>query len=142
MAKIKTRLTFSAGGVVFRQGTEGLEIVLVKYDDVWGLPKGTPEGRETKEQTAIREVAEETGVEVEILEPIADISYWFISHGTRVHKTVYFFLMKAIGGDISHHDYEHERVEWFSLEEAYKIMTHSNEVQVVRGGTKSVEKYF
>ncbi len=139
---MKTRLAFSCGGVVFRRGPGGLDVVLAHYDSVWGLPKGTPEGRETKEQTALREVQEETGLEVEIIEPITEIKYWFVADGTRIYKTVYFLLMRATGGDTSLHDAEHEEVAWFPLEEAYKILSYPNELEVVHAAAALAEKHF
>src|SRR3712207_7369442 len=59
--------------------------------------KGTPSGAETTEQTALREAAEETGLEVRIAAPVGPIEYFFTQSGTRIHKTVHFFLMEEIG---------------------------------------------
>ena len=64
--------------------------------------------RETLEETALREVQEETGLEPVIEERIRSIDYWFSSKDddVRYHKTVHFYLMRAIGGDTSLHDPE------------------------------------
>ena len=67
----------------------------------WTLPKGTPKPGETREETALREVAEETGLEVRITGPLDSIEYWFVQSGQRIHKTVHYFLMDPIGGDLA-----------------------------------------
>ena len=127
----------SAGGVVYREGPGGTEVVLCgrTSQSLWALPKGTPEAGETREQTALREVSEETGLEVVIREYIGDIDYWFVlPGGARCHKTVYFYLMTATGGDMSRHDSEFDYVRWFPAPEALRTMTHQNEVRVVEKG--------
>src|SRR3712207_7518516 len=66
---------------------------------LWSLPKGHIEEGETPEDTAVREVAEETGIIGEVLAPLGIIDFWFVAEGRRVHKTVHHFLLRAIGGD-------------------------------------------
>jgi len=67
----------------------------------WCLPKGHLEAGETPEQAAVREVAEETGIEAEIIQSIGTIDYWFTGDDRRVHKVVHHFLLEAKGGDIT-----------------------------------------
>ena len=86
--------------------------------ETWSLPKGTPDGDETAEQTALREVAEETGLEVRIVAPVGRIEYCFVRGGRRIHKTVHYFLMEATGGDLADHDHEFDEVRWVDLAEA------------------------
>ena len=127
----------SSGGVVYRVGAGGIEVALCGRSSrsLWTLPKGTPEPGETREETARREVSEETGLEVAIREYIGDIDYWFVvPGGARRHKTVYYYLMTATGGDMSHHDSEFDDVRWFPAPEALRTMTHQNEVRVVEKG--------
>ncbi len=109
---------------------------------VWGLPKGTPDVNETREQTALREVNEETGLAVEVDEFIDSIEYWFgkPANRTRCHKTVYFYLMQATGGDISMHDHEFDYVRWLPVEEARKTLTYENEVKIVEDALSLVWK--
>ena len=128
----------SAGGVVYRAGVNGGEVVLCGRDSpaIWALPKGTPEPGETREQTALREVREETGLHVAVLDYIGAMQYWFArpGDGARCHKTVYYYLMSATGGDTSQHDHEFDRVQWFPIAEALTAMTYENEVEVVEKG--------
>lgn len=109
------------------------EIVLVhrRHPRLWALPKGTPNAGETMEETALRETREETGLAVEIETPIRAIQYFFVRGRTRFHKTVHFYLMRAVGGALEDHDHEFDEVGWFQLEEALELMTHATERLVV-----------
>ena len=93
-----------------------------RYDD-WTFPKGKVTTGETDEEAALREVREETGIAVEIEDPLGSISYFFVRQGVRFHKTVHFFLMRPVGGSIEEHDHEFDDVAWFQLEEALKVMS-------------------
>ena len=97
----------------------------------WTLPKGTPDPGESVEETALREVAEETGLEVRIVEPLPSIEYAFVQDGTRIHKTVHYFLMEPTGGDLSRHDHEFERVRWVPFDEAASILSFATERDLV-----------
>jgi 8-oxo-dGTP pyrophosphatase MutT (NUDIX family) len=126
----------SAGGIVIRQHGEAAQIVLGKRkrerDGVtWSLPKGTPNGGETHEETALREVTEETGLDVRIVAPAGAIQYFFVQSGRRIHKTVHYFLMEAVGGDLAHHDHEFDEVRWFDLADAEQVMSFPTERDLV-----------
>src|SRR5512134_1946448 len=126
----------SAGGVVVRQGDRGTELVLGRRrrerDGVtWSLPKGTPNADETIEQTALREVEEETGLQVRIVAPIGPIEYWFVQSGTRIHKTVHYYLMEPVGGDLARHDREFDEVRWIDFIEAPSVLTFETERNLV-----------
>jgi 8-oxo-dGTP pyrophosphatase MutT (NUDIX family) len=126
----------SAGGVVVRQGEAGTELVLGRRrrerdGATWSLPKGTPNADETIEQAALREVEEETGLQVRIVAPIGPIEYYFVQSGTRIHKTVHYYLMEAVGGDMRLHDHEFDEVRWVARGEARQIMTFPTEREVV-----------
>jgi 8-oxo-dGTP pyrophosphatase MutT (NUDIX family) len=97
----------------------------------WTLPKGTPIAGESREATALREVAEETGLRVQIVEPLGAIEYTFVQHGTRINKTVHYFLMEPIDGDLAQHDHEFEQVRWITFDEATDMLTFDTERALV-----------
>ncbi len=132
-SRLRVEMAVSAGGVVYRTGSAGMEIVICGRDSdgVWGLPKGTPSAGESIEETALREVTEETGLQVRIVDKIGVIQYWFARDGVRYHKWVHHFLMEATGGDTSSHDLEYDRIEWFPVEAALKRLSFRNEINIV-----------
>jgi 8-oxo-dGTP pyrophosphatase MutT (NUDIX family) len=97
----------------------------------WCLPKGTPEPGESLEATALREVREETGLEVRIVSALGYIEYWFSQNRVRYHKRVNYYLMEPIGGDTNLHDPEFDEVHWFPLDQTRDVMTHKTESEVV-----------
>lgn len=124
---------------MLRHGPEGTEIVLGKRrrerDGVtWSLPKGTPNRGETTEETALREVEEETGLQVRIVQPVDSIQYFFVQGGRRIHKTVHYFLMEPVGGDLASHDHEFDEVRWFGVAEAEAVMSFPTEREIVAKG--------
>jgi 8-oxo-dGTP pyrophosphatase MutT (NUDIX family) len=141
---LRVEQTVSAGGVVFRRGGHGVEIVLCgrMHEGLWALPKGTPERGESIEETARREVSEETGLGVEIVADLGTIEYGFArpAQGVRIEKTVHHFLMRPDGtGDVERHDREYDRVEWFAAAEAQRLMTHRNEATIVRRALEVID---
>lgn len=142
--KLETRMAeaVSAGGVVYRQSPDGIGVLLCgrAYDGLWALPKGTPEHGETLEDAALREVAEETGLAVEIVSPLGTIAYAFNRPGVRFEKTVHHYLMRPTGGGaIDNHDREYDRVEWFPAPEALRVMTHRNEASVIARALHAID---
>ena len=81
-------------------------------------PRARPTPARRREETAIREVEEETGLQVRITGPLDSIEYWFVQSGTRIHKTVHYFLMEPIGGDLARHDHEFDEVRWIPFDHA------------------------
>lgn len=133
---MKTRREVSAGGVLYRRTDGGIEVLLASRrtrsgDLVWGLPKGLVEPGESPEETAVREVQEETGFDGKVVDDLGEIGYWYVWDGVRVRKTVHFFLMEAIAGDASRRDREMEDVAWFPLAEAEDAAGFASEKQVV-----------
>jgi 8-oxo-dGTP pyrophosphatase MutT (NUDIX family) len=126
----------SSGGVVYRENNGTPETVLCGRSEPvrWSLAKGTPEDGETLEQTALREVREETGLEVELDAPLGSIEYWFTDKDSdvRYHKTVHFYLMVPVGGDTDQHDPEFDVVQWFGVDDALAAMAYANEADVLR----------
>jgi 8-oxo-dGTP pyrophosphatase MutT (NUDIX family) len=141
---VKSRRQVSAGGVLVRRGEGGPEVLLAsrrtrRGDLVWGLPKGLVEPDETPQEAAVREVREETGWAGTIREPLGDVSYWFVWEGTRVRKTVHFFLMDSVG-EAGPRDHEMEEVAWFSLDRAGEVAGFDSEKDVIRRAAAAVER--
>ena len=138
--KLRTVRETSAGGLV-------LSDIDAPFDDqraaligrvdrrgrtMWSLPKGHIETGETAEQTAMREVAEETGIEGTVVAPLGKIDYWFVSEGRRIHKTVHHYLLRFTGGELSDEDYEVSEVAWVPLTELPRRLTYSDERRLAR----------
>lgn len=121
----RVRSAVAAGGVVYRQGAGGLEVALAGRfaDGSWVFPKGQPDGDETLEETALREVREETGLQVRAVSALGQVEYWFAAGPERVRKAVHFYLMEPTGGDTSLHDHEYDEVRWVPVGEARRMLT-------------------
>jgi 8-oxo-dGTP pyrophosphatase MutT (NUDIX family) len=131
---VRTARAVSAGGVVLAEPHPDAPVALVAHRSArgtlhWTLPKGAQEPGETVSDTALREVREETGLEVELIGPLDTIDYWFVwaPEQTRYHKFVHYFLMRAVGGDFARHDSEMEAAEWVAPDEARQRMAFANE---------------
>jgi 8-oxo-dGTP pyrophosphatase MutT (NUDIX family) len=131
---VRTARAVSAGGVVLAEPRPNAPVALVAHRSArgtlqWTLPKGALEEGETVEQTALREVHEETGLEAELLGRLDTIDYWFVwaPERTRYHKFVHYFLMRAVGGDFAEHDHEMEEAAWFGPAQARRRMSFANE---------------
>ncbi len=121
--RLRTVHETSAGGLVI-DGIDGpkdgqVAALIGRVDRrgrmLWSLPKGHIELGETAEQTAIREVAEETGIQGSVLAALGSIDYWFVTEGRRVHKTVHHYLLRFLGGELSDEDVEVSEVAWVPL---------------------------
>jgi mutator protein MutT len=99
---------------------------------LWSLPKGHIEEGETPEQTAVREVAEETGISSTVVRPLGTIDFWFVADNRRIHKTVHHFLMQATDGELSDADGEVTEVAWVRLEELEERLAYADERRLVR----------
>jgi ADP-ribose pyrophosphatase YjhB (NUDIX family) len=119
-------------------------VVLVGHpaEESWVLPKGTPIAGETPEETALREVREESGIEPRIVGDLDSIQYWFTRKGVRYHKEVRHYLMEAVGGHVDAHDHEYAEARWFPIEEAITQLTHENEASVVRRAAEELVRRF
>lgn len=149
---------FSAGGIVFkREGREKnakdakkIRWLVVQHSQHkgWVFPKGLigdalqklnskNQKEETKEEAALREVKEEGGVEAKIISEIKPpVSYWYVFKGEKILKTVYFYLMQYLSGDIGDHDLEVSDAKWLKKEEVKKTLTYHNDKRAFEGALK------
>ena len=129
------KMQFSAGGVVYKNEA-GQNLILVSQHSMhhgWVFPKGLIGDhieREKKEDTALREVEEETGAKGKIIRLLSPVDYWYVFEGEKIHKTVYYFLMEYISGDIAKHDSEMENVEWLPEAEVEDRLTYPADKKV------------
>ncbi len=129
---IQKGIAVSAGGVVWREARAPaqpgeVEIVLVQTPARrWSLPKGTPENGEQLADAALREVSEETGLEVALDEKIGVMRYSFPGQQARIDKAVHFWLMRPTGGSFEDHDDEHIDVRWVGLGDAMRMVSYRN----------------
>lgn len=126
----------SAGGLVLDHPGPGAHGALIGRLDrrgrlLWSLPKGHVEVGETEEDTAVREVAEETGISGRVVGKLGTIDFWFVADGRRVHKTVHHFLLlatdPAYGLALSDEDVEVSEVAWVPLEEVVTRLAYADE---------------
>ena len=126
---------YSAGGLVFDE--RGRVAIIARHSRnghlEWCLPKGHIEKGETPQQTAVREVHEETGILGEVVESIATIDYWFTGTSQRVHKLVHHFALRQIGGDLTVEgdpDHEAEDAIWVDFDDLDDVLSYPNERKI------------
>jgi 8-oxo-dGTP pyrophosphatase MutT (NUDIX family) len=134
------RREFSAGGVLVRrlQGRWVLAAIRPagKKPGTWALPKGRIDDGERGEETALREVAEETGAHGRSLGKLGDVRYFFNWEGERVFKVVSFFLVRYEGGRLgdipAEHRHEVAEVRWLPLLDAPRLLAYGGERAMAR----------
>jgi ADP-ribose pyrophosphatase YjhB (NUDIX family) len=128
----------SAGGLVI--DTTGKLGLLIGRRDIkdatgkrilWSLPKGHIEEGETPEEAALREVAEETGIESNIEKSLGVIDFWFMAGGKRIHKTVHHYLFRESGGLLAAQESEVDEVAWFPLNQIIEKLAYSDEKKLI-----------
>ena len=133
--KDPVRREFSAGGVVVRRLRGGWFLAAIrpggKPAGIWALPKGLIGRCESAEETALREVEEETGVRVRSLGKLGDVRYVYTWAGERIFKVVSFYLVRYAGGRLGElaPELAHEvaEVRWLPIEEAPRALAYKGE---------------
>ncbi|PLS24757.1 NUDIX domain-containing protein [Bifidobacterium imperatoris] len=126
---------YSAGGLIF--DNQNRVAIIARHSRSghleWCLPKGHIEKGETPQQTAVREVHEETGILGEVIDSIATIDYWFTGTTQRVHKLVHHFALRQTGGELTVEgdpDHEAEDAIWVRFDDLDDVLSYPNERKI------------
>ena len=130
----------AAGGLVYRweKGELWLLMILDQYGH-WTWPKGLVEEGESLEEAAVREVGEETGLEVDSKEALTPVTYWYTRRGQRIHKEVHFFLMTKRGGRLRPQLEEIADVQWVTVDEVLRRLSYENSREMVEEARRKLE---
>lgn len=145
MAKSTTKTQVSAGGVVFRKQGDQIEVAIISVgnNQRWQIPKGNVNSGETKEIAAVREVREEAGVDSELIRYIDKVEYWFFvkEQGItiRIHKYVFFYLLKYLSGDVKDHDQEVNEAAWIDIQSGIDRLSFESEKKVLEQAKGFIE---
>ncbi len=129
---------FSAGGIVIKDSSGETKVLLIKNmamrdpnKSYWGFPKGHLNEGESSKDAAIREVKEEVGLEVEVIEKVGKSSYMFAANKEKIFKIVTMFLMKAKEGEIVIQDLEIQEAKWVDSKEALSLLSFPNDKKLL-----------
>lgn len=127
---------YSAGGLVFDDHDR--VAIITRHSRSghveWCLPKGHIEKGETSEETAVREIFEETGIKGEVIDSIATIDYWFTGDAQRIHKLVHHYALRMTGGYLTVEgdpDHEAEDATWVKFDDLTDVLSYPNERRIV-----------
>jgi len=142
------RREFSAGGVLIRRLRGAWVMAAIrpagKEPGVWALPKGLIDDGEPPEETALREVAEETGVEGRLVGKLGDVRYVYTWRGERVFKVVSFYLVRYSRGRLgdlpSATAHEVAEARWLPLDEAAKLLAYKGEREMAERALASLRE--
>ena len=102
-----------------------------KPEGTWALPKGLVAAGDGTEETALREVQEETGLRGRAAGKLGDVRYVYTWAGERIFKVVTFYLVRYAGGRIGQlppeHAHEVAEARWLPLEEAPRLLAYKGE---------------
>lgn len=131
---------FSAGGVVFRQKDNSWLVIKPAGKDRWQLPKGLIDEKESSKNAALREVEEEGGIKAQIIEKIGDQRYVYFWEGTKVFKTVIYYLMKYLVSTKDGHDNEVDEAIFLPFKEALERLTFKKDKEFLKMGKEILER--
>jgi 8-oxo-dGTP pyrophosphatase MutT (NUDIX family) len=139
---------FSAGGVLVRRFRGRWWLAAIRPggrpDGIWALPKGNIGPGEDPEVTAVREVAEETGIEAVSSGKLGDVRYIYTRGGRRIFKVVSFYLLRYRRGRIDDvpraFRHEVEEARWLPLDEAPQLLSYKSEREMAERALANLEK--
>lgn len=138
--KIKKEL--SAGGVLFKEvdGEYYVAVIHRSKQNDWTLPKGHVELGESLEDTALREVEEETNNKAVVLKKIGSFSYSVEDKEKNVtyKRTVHWFLMKSKGDNSHKLNFETDQVRWLKVDEDFSFMNYANDKSILSQGIELI----
>ncbi|MEG1777449.1 MAG: NUDIX domain-containing protein [Angelakisella sp.] len=122
----------SCGALVFRKSESSYDLVLLrhKFGGHWSFPKGHVEAGENEHQTALREVHEEIGIAITLLDGFRESVEYFPKPGVK--KQVVYFLGKAVTDTLVRQEEEISEVRWVPIEAAGDMVTFSNDKRLIR----------
>jgi len=134
---------FSAGIIVFYKSDATIEYLLLHYEPSghWDFPKGKIEPGETKQEAALRELKEETGLQADIIPGFEQtITYHFKDYESSelAHKTVYFFVGQALHQNVTL-SYEHKGHTWLPYQKALQQLTYKNAQELLKKSHAFIE---
>ncbi len=140
--KYLTERRTSSGGIICKKEKNKIKVALISRNQgkVWCLPKGLVNKGEKLEETALREVKEETGLDGKLIKKLGAIDYWFFYKKRKIHKVVHFYLLKHLGGNTKYHDFEVEEVKWFEIDNAIRVMSYKNEIEIMKKAKKAIKE--
>ena len=121
----------SCGAIVYRRHHGNLEILLIKHVNSghWSFPKGHVEAGETEEETALREIKEDTGIDVIIDSTFRETVTYFPRKDTQ--KVVVYFLAKAKNFEYVPQEEEIAQIKWVDIGYATSVLTYENDKTIV-----------
>lgn len=122
----------SCGALVFRKNDSSYDLVLLRhrFGGHWSFPKGHVEHGENEHQTALREVKEETGIAIRLMEGFRESVEYFPKPGVK--KQVVYFLGRALEETLVRQEEEISEVRWVPIEQAGDMVTFSNDKRLIR----------
>ena len=121
----------SCGGIIFYKTRQNTKILLVKNNNgrYWSFPKGHIEEGETEQETAIREIKEETGLDVTLVQGFREISEY--SPFGKIRKRVVFFLARSFTDNVKIQEEEIDSYIWVDLQQARKLCSYDNDLRII-----------
>lgn len=139
LVSLKCLYEKSCGAIIFYTGKNNTRILLVKNNNgrYWSFPKGHIEIGETEKETAIREIKEETGLDVEIKEGFREVSD-YCPFG-KIRKHVVFFLAQAYTDNVVMQEEEIAEYIWVDLQQAHKVCTYDNDLRIIEKAMTTIK---